>query len=118
VRDITVTGDGSNIRFNVNSRLSTPVLVKVLYSKDWHATADGKPVTIYRATPSHMLIIAKGNVELEYKPGTIYLFGGMISIVALVLLCFSKRENQKRGSRNNISTKARTTSSKPKRKSQ
>ena len=84
VTDVSQTD--SSVRFHV-SRVGTPVLVKVSYFPNWHASGADGP---YRVTPNLMVVVPTSHdVTLSYggsSAGTLGLLATLLGLVALILL--------------------------------
>jgi hypothetical protein len=77
-----VEGD-STVRFHV-SRIGTPVLVKVSYFPNWHASGATGP---YRVTPNLMVVVPTShNVVLSYGATAANRLGEALSVVGVILL--------------------------------
>lgn len=60
------TFERTNISFNVISDEPVPVLIKTTYSSRWKAyDSQGNKLTVWKAAPHLMLIVAKGEVSLK-----------------------------------------------------
>lgn len=81
------------IKLKVTAKENIPILVKISYFPRWHAYSDGKPIKIYKAAPSLMLIYGKGEVVLEYKLTIVDKLGWFFTLlgIALLLLPLDKR---------------------------
>lgn len=55
------------ISMNIHSAKRVPILIKMAYSKEWHAYANGEKLTIWKAAPSLMLIYANGQVKITHE---------------------------------------------------
>ena len=81
-----VTQTDSSISFHV-SRVGTPVLVKVSYFPNWHASGADGP---WRVTPNLMVVVPTSHdVTLNYGASTanhLGLLATLIGLVALVVL--------------------------------
>lgn len=84
VTDVTQTD--SSVHFHV-SRLGTPVLVKVSYFPNWHASGADGP---YRVTPNLMVVVPTSHdVTLSYggsSAGALGLVATLLGLVALIVL--------------------------------
>ena len=80
--------DWTKIKLNIDSQAPQPVLVKFSYFPWWSATQDGQEVQIYRAAPNQMLIIANGEVDLEFKEPVWLNFLYLISMTTLLGLVY------------------------------
>ena len=82
-----VSQTDSSISFHV-SRVGTPVLVKVSYFPNWHASGADGP---WRVTPNLMVVVPTAHdVTLTYgSSGADYLglFATLIGLIGLVWLC-------------------------------
>jgi uncharacterized membrane protein len=85
VSEVRVSDD--EINFHVD-RLGVPVLVRVSYFPDWHATGAAGP---WRAEPNLMVVIPSAHdVTLRYGPsnsgrlGDVLFLVGLLALVALV----------------------------------
>ena len=79
--------DWTNIKIDIDSDTPQPTLVKFSYFPWWKATANGENVPIYRAAPNQMLVIAKGEVDLEFqKPIWLNWLYGVSATVLLGLI--------------------------------
>ncbi len=73
----------SSISFDV-SRTGVPVLVRISYFPDWHASGAKGP---FRATPNLMIVVPTSkHVDLVYGPAGIDLLGDAMTLVTLVVL--------------------------------
>jgi hypothetical protein len=73
----------SSISFRV-SRLGTPVLVKVSYFPNWHASGADGP---WRATPNLMVVVPTSHdVTLTYARSAADNLGQLLTVVGLVAL--------------------------------
>jgi hypothetical protein len=85
-RVTAVSQTDSSIRFHV-SRLGTPVLVKVSYFPNWHASGAAGP---WRVTPNLMVVVPTSHdVTLTYGgsgPDDLGLFATLVGLAALVAL--------------------------------
>ncbi len=83
VSDITQSDAGDQISFNVN-RVGVPVLVKVSYFPDWHATGADGP---WRSEPNLMVVVPTSHhVVLSYGssgPGNL---GGVMTVLGVIAL--------------------------------
>jgi hypothetical protein len=83
VTDITQSDGGDKISFHVN-RTGIPVLVKVSYFPDWHASGAEGP---WRSEPNLMVVVpTSDNVVLSYGssgPGDL---GGLLTVIGLFAL--------------------------------
>jgi hypothetical protein len=88
VSDVTQSADGDQISFHVN-RTGVPVLVKISYFPDWHATGADGP---WRAEPNLMVVVPTSkNVVLSYSssgPGDL---GDLMTLIGVVWLLFLLR---------------------------
>ncbi|MBM3232792.1 hypothetical protein FJZ18_01345 [Candidatus Pacearchaeota archaeon] len=75
-----------NIKFNVNSAIEVPVLVKISYFPNWKAYQDGREIKIYRASPDFMLVYAKGIVEFKYEETSMDKLSKWMSIIGMIIL--------------------------------
>jgi hypothetical protein len=86
VTDITQSDGGSKISFHVD-KTGVPVLVKVSYFPDWHASGAEGP---WRAEPNLMVVVPTShNVVLSYGssgPGDLGDLLTVIGVIALVVL--------------------------------
>jgi hypothetical protein len=86
VTDITQSDGGNQISFHVN-RVGVPVLVKISYFPDWHATGAQGP---WRAEPNLMVVVPTSNtVTLSYGssgPGDLGDFLTLLGVIALIIL--------------------------------
>ena len=86
VSDVTQLDGGDSISFNV-SRTGVPVLVKISYFPDWHATGAAGP---WRAEPNLMVVVpTKKHVVLSYgssPPGDLGALMTLAGVVGLLLL--------------------------------
>ena len=82
----TVTGTrltDSSVSFDV-SRIGTPVLVKISYFPNWHATGANGP---YRVTPNLMVVVPTSHhVTLTYGTTAVNRLGDAASLVGLLAL--------------------------------
>ena len=81
--------DWTNIKLNIVSDTPQPVLVKFSYFPWWKATMNGENVPIYRAAPNQMLVIAKGEVDLEFRKPYWINWLYVVSAMMLVGLIYS-----------------------------
>ncbi|OGC32817.1 hypothetical protein A2311_05965 [candidate division WOR-1 bacterium RIFOXYB2_FULL_48_7] len=86
ITSIETTLSPPNLRFIIKAKQPIPVLIKMGYFPRWRATANGRPITIYEAAPSLMLVYGLGEVVLTYQATSIDLAGRVISIIGLVML--------------------------------
>jgi hypothetical protein len=83
VTDITTDSTGDMLSFHV-SRIGTPVLVKVSYFPNWHATGAEGP---WRVTPNLMVVVPTANqVTLTYGTSTANQLGLAVTVLAAVAL--------------------------------
>jgi hypothetical protein len=86
VTDITQSDGGDQISFHVN-RVGVPVLVKISYFPDWHATGAEGP---WRAEPNLMVVVPTSNtVVLSYGasgPGDLGDLLTLLGVIALIVL--------------------------------
>ena len=82
ISDIRVTN--STIRFHV-SAVGTPVLIRMTYSPEWHATGAGP---VYRALPNEMVVIPTSTtVTLHFQnPATVPVAAAISALTILGLL--------------------------------
>lgn len=80
--------DWTNIKLNITSDTPQPVLVKFSYFPWWSAYQDGRDIQIYRAAPNQMLIVANGEVDLEFKEPIWLNFLYLIAAVTLLAVIF------------------------------
>lgn len=64
--DIT-SFDNHFISMNIHSAKRVPILIKMAYSKEWHAYDNEEKLTIWKAAPSLMLIYAKGHIKITHE---------------------------------------------------
>ena len=78
-----VTQTDSSLSFHV-SRVGTPVLVKVSYFPNWHASGADGP---YRVTPNLMVVVPTSHdVTLSYGASTANHLGQLATLIGLVAL--------------------------------
>jgi uncharacterized membrane protein len=78
-----ITQTDSSISFHV-SRVGTPVLVKVSYFPNWHASGAAGP---WRVTPNLMVVVPTSHeVTLSYGSSTANELGIALTIVGIVAL--------------------------------
>jgi uncharacterized membrane protein len=81
-----VTQTDSSVSFHV-SKVGTPVLVKISYFPNWHASGADGP---FRVTPNLMVVVPTGHdVTLTYgssPAGTLGLLATLLGVVAFVWL--------------------------------
>jgi hypothetical protein len=83
VSDITQTDGGDQISFNVN-RTGVPVLVKVSYFPDWHATGAEGP---WRSEPNLMVVDPTSHhVVLSYGSSGSGNLGGVMTLLGVIAL--------------------------------
>ncbi len=86
VTDITESDGGDKISFHVN-RIGIPVLVKVSYFPDWHATGADGP---WRSEPNLMVVVpTSNNVVISYGssgPGNLGALLTLLGVIALLVL--------------------------------
>jgi uncharacterized membrane protein len=86
VTDIVQSDGGDKISFHVN-RTGVPVLVKVSYFPDWHATGAEGP---WRSEPNLMVVVPTSkNVVLSYGssgPGNLGALLTVFGVIALLVL--------------------------------
>ena len=81
VSNTTVTN--SSVSFDV-SHVGTPVLVKISYFPNWHATGANGP---WRVTPNLMVVVPTSHhVTLTYGTSTVNLLGDAATVVGVVAL--------------------------------
>ena len=82
----------TSVSFHV-SRVGTPVLVKVSYFPNWHASGADGP---WRVTPNLMVVIPTSHdVTLNYggsSADTLGLLATLVGLIALVARCSSYRQ--------------------------
>lgn len=81
-----ISKNQDTIRFEVNSSYQIPILVKISYFPKWKASADKKPINIYRASPNLMLVYAKGDIELKYEDMRFEIFLRYVSLISFIFL--------------------------------
>lgn len=67
IEKLSVSKLQDRLSFRVNSPSPTPVLVRISYSPNWRAYQGGEPLTIYRACPNYMMVLANDEVVLQFK---------------------------------------------------
>jgi hypothetical protein len=78
-----ITQTDSSISFHV-SRVGTPVLVKVSYFPNWHASGAGGP---WRVTPNLMVVVPTSHdVTLSYGSSTSDVLGVALTVIGVVAL--------------------------------
>jgi hypothetical protein len=86
VSDVTQSAGGDQISFHVN-KIGVPVLVKISYFPDWHASGAEGP---WRAEPNLMVVVPTShNVVLTYGssgPSDLGAFMTLLGVIALVVL--------------------------------
>ena len=79
ISDVQVTA--STIRFHV-SAVGSPVLIRMTYSPDWHATGAGP---VYRALPNEMVVIPTSTtVTLRFQNPLAVPLGAVVSALTLI----------------------------------
>jgi hypothetical protein len=80
------------ISFTANASESSFVLVKSSYfAPHWHAYVNGRETLIRKAWPYYMLIeVPPGtaNIEFKYRSNAAHAIGNIISILALIAICW------------------------------
>ncbi|OGB87634.1 hypothetical protein A3H38_05095 [candidate division WOR-1 bacterium RIFCSPLOWO2_02_FULL_46_20] len=74
------------LKLLVRANKNIPIFIRIAYSPRWHAYVDGKPVKIYQAAPSFMLIYGRGDIVLEYKSAWVDWTGKALTFLGLFWL--------------------------------
>ena len=89
-----VKSDDDTISFDVD-KVGTPVLVKMSYFPNWHASGATGP---YRVSPNQMVVVPTSkHVELHYGTTNVDNLGWFLTITGLVLVgILAVREDKRR----------------------
>jgi hypothetical protein len=86
VEQRSTSGRMDRFVFHINAAEPIPVLVKIGYFPTWKLTVNGKPGSIYRASPNLILFYGNGEAILEYhRPWQEYT-GLVLSALGIVVL--------------------------------
>ena len=102
IKIIETTKNHNKIKFNVDSKVDVPILIKISYFPNWKAYVNGKETKVYKASPYLMLVYGKGEIELRYEKlfvdyiGIILTFIGFIVVVYISVFSFFHHKKRKK----------------------
>ncbi len=82
--------NNKKVQFGVNSQTTTTVRVNTVYWPGWHATIDGKPISLSYINPKGVIEFdapqGTHQVQIGFRETPLRLFSDFLSIISLIIL--------------------------------